>query len=85
MNKIALEYMMKGLAIAEKDLAELKKELDEYIHVDTSSRKSMDRYFELRDKGYDMLKATDKIVDIEMAISDINNYLYMHRKRHGIK
>lgn len=80
MNILSIQYIEKALEIAERDKEKIQKKLDEYLHVDTGSKESIDRYFELRDGGYDLCAESSKIVDIEIAIQNLHNHIFLLKR-----
>lgn len=83
MNKLAVSYIEKGVAIAEKEREKIKSIIDEYLDPDVyTNKKKRDRYFELHNSGFDLCKHTSALVDIEIAISQLKNHLFMLNRQY---
>lgn len=78
--KKKLYYLQKALDLARKDLKVIDDRINKYLHVDTTDRKAIHEWLENHKNGYDLGDIITKKVDIEIAIGDLNNIIYIHSR-----
>lgn len=83
MKKDKLFYLQKALEVAKQDRDLILKTHNEYyfkFDIGKDNSKKMRRYEQLREQGYDPMIFPDNLVEVDIAIEDLETLIY-HEKR----
>lgn len=75
-----IEYLERALAMAQDDLARIKRQIERYIHVDVTSRSSIHDAQRMRESGFNINDATDAEVEATFVVEELSNILYRKRR-----
>jgi len=82
-----LYYLNKALEMAQNDRKELLEKLDIYLPTRVKESPTLEDHLKakkLMDSGYDVLKETERLVKIDIAISNLTSTIFF-KDRNNLK